>query len=374
MSKKKILFVFGTRPEAIKLAPLIKSFQNDLNFNIEICVTAQHKVLLQQVLKFFNIQPDYNLKLMQPYQTLFEITTHGLDALKKILEESKPDLVVVQGDTTSAFIGALAAYYKKIKVAHVEAGLRSDDKYSPFPEEINRALISRIADYHFAPTQTAVENLSKENVTKNVWMVGNTVIDALFESINIFGNGNEAKYKEFFSFLDFSKKIILVTGHRRESFGKPLSSICSALKELANRFEDVQIVYPLHLNPHVELPVKKLLKNIDNIFLLEPITYPYLIWLMKNSYLVITDSGGLQEEAPALNKPVLVIRDVTERMEGIKAGTAKLVGTKKSNIVRETSELLKSEKKYLEMKKAVNPYGDGQSVRRIVEIINNVMV
>ena len=306
---------------------------------------------------------------MKSNQTLFDICIEGLRGLEDILEVYNPDLIVVQGDTTTAFIGALAGFYKKIKIAHIEAGLRSGNKLSPYPEEINRVLISHLADCHFAPTQNAAKNLKNENIQKNIWIVGNTGIDALFLGLQMIEQQNEEDYRNFFSFLDFSKKIILVTGHRRESFGKPFESICHALKQIAERFEDVEIVYPVHLNPNVRKPVNHILKDIERVHLIEPLAYPYLIWLLKNSYLVLTDSGGIQEEAPSLGKPVLVIRDVTERIEGIKAGTAKLVGTDQQKIINEASVLLTSKKRYQKIAKRNNPYGDGKTSKRIREII-----
>jgi len=366
----KIFTIFGTRPEAIKLAPLIKEFQNFSNeIELKICVTGQHRELLDQVLDFFNIKPDFDLNLMKSNQTLFDICIEGLRGLEDILENNNPDLIVVQGDTTTAFIGALAGFYKKIKIAHVEAGLRSGNKLSPYPEEINRVLIGHLADYHFAPTQNAAKNLRNENIRKNIWIVGNTVIDALFLGLKIIEQQKKENYQDFFSFLDFSKKIILVTGHRRESFGKPFENICYSLKQITERFENVEIIYPVHLNPSVRKPVNEILGKNERIHLIEPLAYPYLIWLLKNSYLVLTDSGGIQEEAPSLGKPVLVMRDVTERIEGIKVGTAKLVGTDQNKIITETSELLISEKHYKKLAKRNNPYGDGKASKRIRDII-----
>ena len=361
----ELLFIFGTRPEAIKMAPVIKRFQQNNSFNTKICVTAQHREMLDQVLDFFDIKPDYDLNIMKPNQSLFDITANTLRALEEVLDEFKPDLIFVQGDTTTTFIGALAGFYKKIKIAHIEAGLRSYNKYSPFPEEINRVLAGHLSDYHFAPTQKAKENLFNENIKKNVYVVGNTVIDALFLGLDIIKGYGEEQYYKHFDFIDFSRKIILITGHRRESFGKPFENICYALKEIAER-EDIEIVYPVHLNPNVREPVNRILGNVKNVHLIEPLEYPYLIWLMSKSYLVLTDSGGIQEEAPSLGKPVLVMREVTERIEGIEAGTAKLVGTDKERIVKETIKLLDDKKEYEKMAKAVNPYGDGKTSKRIV--------
>ena len=364
----KILFIFGTRPEAIKMAPLIKEFQKENDFDTKVCITAQHREMLDQVLEFFYIFPDYDLNIMKPNQSLFDITADTLKGLERILDEFLPDLIFVQGDTTTAFIGALAGFYKKTKIAHIEAGLRSHNKYSPFPEEMNRVLAGDLADYHFVPTQRAKENLFNENIKENVYVVGNTVIDALFLGLDIIKKQGEEQYYKYFNFIDFSKKIILVTGHRRESFGKPFENICYALKEIAER-EDVEIVYPVHLNPNVREPVNRILKGIKNIHLMEPLSYPYLIWLMNKSYLILTDSGGIQEEAPSLGKPVLVMREVTERIEGIEAGTAKLVGTNKEKIVKEAIKLLNNKEEYEKMAKSVNPYGDGKASRRIKEIL-----
>lgn len=369
----KILFIFGTRPEAIKLAPLINEFKvKSSKFKVKVCVTSQHKEMLEQVIKFFNIPVDYDLHIMEPNQTLFKITSKIVERIEKVLDDFTPDLVFIQGDASSAFLGALAAFYKKIKIAHIEAGLRSYNKYAPFPEEINRVLISHIADYHFAPTIQAKENLNKEGITKNVWVVGNTVIDALFLTLKKIKKDVE-KYKKFFEFVNFDKKIILVTGHRRESFGEPFKQICLALKELAESFKDeIEIVYPVHLNPNVRKPVFEILKGLKNVHLIEPLSYPYLVWLLNKSYFVLTDSGGIQEEAPSLGKPVLVMRDVTERIEGIKAGTAKLVGTKKEGIFNAAKELLLNRQLYQKMAKAKNPYGDGKSSKRIVKIISRL--
>lgn len=367
MSKKRILIIFGTRPEAIKFAPLIKEFENYEIFDLKVCVTGQHYEMLYQVLDFFNIKPDFNFNLMKKNQTLFHITINVLSNMDKLIDKINPKMIFVQGDTTTAFIAALSAFYKKIRVAHLEAGLRSYNKYSPFPEEINRVLIGHLADYHFVPTERAKENLYKENIKENVYVVGNTVIDALLLGLDIIKREKEEKYYKYFDFIDFSKKIILVTGHRRESFGKPFENICLALKEISDNFNDIEIVYPVHLNPNVREPVNKILKDQKNIHLIEPLEYPYLIWLMNKSYLVLTDSGGIQEEAPSLGKPVLVMREVTERIEGIQAGTAKLVGTDKNTIINEVKDLLENHNEYKKMANAVNPYGDGKASKRIVK-------
>jgi UDP-N-acetylglucosamine 2-epimerase (non-hydrolysing) len=362
----KLLFIFGTRPEAIKMAPLILKAKDDASFDVRVCVTGQHNEMLQQVLDFFEITPDYNINIMTHDQSLFDITADILKELEIVLVKENPNLVLVQGDTTTAFIGALAAFYMKIPVAHIEAGLRSSNKYSPFPEEINRVLVGHIADHHFAPTLKAKENLLTEGKEAgNIYVVGNTVIDALFVTLGLIKN-REEEFRSYFNYLNFSKKIILVTGHRRESFGKPFREICIALREISER-QDVEIVYPVHLNPNVRKPVFDILTGINNIHLVEPLEYPYLIWLMSRSFFALTDSGGIQEEAPSLGKPVLVMRDVTERVEGIEAGTCRLVGTQKEAIVRETLRLLDDKDLYEQMATAVNPYGDGQSSVKILE-------
>lgn len=371
----RILLIFGTRPEAIKMAPLYWEFKKNNLFTVGICVTGQHRQMLDQVLDFFEIRTDYDLNLMKDNQTLFETTACCLKELESVLEDFAPDIVFVQGDTTSAFAASIAAFYKKVKVAHVEAGLRSRNKYSPFPEEINRILIGHISDYHFAPTEEAKINLERENVTENVWVTGNTVIDALFWGLRKIAENRqlEDEIKSFFETkFNINSKIILVTGHRRESFGEGFENICFALKEVAKRYKDVQIVYPVHLNPNVREPVNRILGNIENVNLIEPLEYPYLIWLMSKSYIVLTDSGGIQEEAPSLGKPVLVMRDVTEREEGVRAGAAKLVGTEMDNIVSNVNVLLESKKAYERMSKAINPYGDGKAAKRIVKVMREI--
>ena len=372
MSKKKVLFIFGTRPEAIKLAPLIKVFQNERNaFDVKICITSQHREMLKQIIDFFQIKPDFNLNVMKYNQSIFDITSEELKKLDKVLEQYKPDIIFVQGDTTTAFVGALAGFYKKIKVAHIEAGLRSFNKFAPFPEEINRVLISHIADYHFAPTKKAKQNLLREGIKDNIYVVGNTVIDALQLGLKLIEN-NEEKYKRYFKFLNFNKKIILVTGHRRESFGEGFKNICNALKEIALKYKDkIEIIYPVHLNPNVQKSVRRVFYKIKNIHLLKPLNYPYLLYLMRNCWLILTDSGGIQEEAPSLGKPVLVMREVTERVEGIKKGTAILVGTDKNRIIKEVEKMLYNQRKYIKMAKVKNPYGDGKTSYQIKNIILN---
>ena len=368
----KILFILGTRPEAIKLAPLIRVFRERKSFTTKVCVTGQHRQMLDQVLDFFCIASDFDLNMMKQNQTLFDISSDGLKLLEPVLTNFAPDLIFVQGDTTTAFIGALAGYYKKIKVAHVEAGLRSGNLLSPFPEEGNRKLISQISNYHFAPTTAASDHLKAEGITENVHVVGNTVIDALLWGLEIIKSKGDIVFKEAFKNIDFSKKIILVTGHRRESFGDPFLNICKAIKEIATKFKDkVEIVYPVHFNPNVQKPVHEVLKNLLNVHLIEPLSYPYLIWLLNKSYLVLTDSGGIQEEAPSLGKPVLVMREVTERMEGIIAGTAKLVGSNRAQIVNEVTDLIENPLQYEKMAKAVNPYGDGKTCERILNLLKS---
>jgi len=371
--KTRLLFIFGTRPEAIKLAPLIREFQKHAGtFEIKTCVTAQHREMLDQVLRFFCITPDVDLNIMRPGQSLFDVAAAELKALEVVFDTFTPDLVFVQGDTTTSFIGALGAYYKKIKVAHIEAGLRSGNKYAPFPEEINRLLAGHLSDFHFTPTEQSVKNLAKENIHEHVYSVGNTVIDALLLGLDLIKNSGDESYKQALRAVDFSKRIVLITGHRRESFGLPFENICVAIRETAEQFSKVEFVYPVHLNPNIQDPVNKILSGQSNIHLVPPLEYPAFIWLMSRSYLVLTDSGGIQEEAPSLGKPVLVMRDVTERQEGIDAGTAMLVGTNKEAIKKELARLLSDEVAYTSMAKAVNPYGDGKACERIVEIILSI--
>ncbi len=371
MSKRQLLFIFGTRPEAIKMAPLIKAAQQDSSYEVSVCVTAQHRQMLDSVLSFFNIKPDYDLDLMQPNQDLLDLTSVGLAKLKEVFQSANPEFIFVQGDTTTAFIGALAGFYHKKKVVHIEAGLRSGDKYSPFPEEIYRKLIGQIADYHFPPTKLSAQNLYDDGIKSNVHIVGNTVIDALFLGLDIIKSKGEDIYYEHFHFLDFNKKIILITAHRRESFGKKLEDICEALKFLAEKYKDIQFVYPVHPNPNVQETANKKLANMQNVFLIQPLDYHHMIWLMEKSYIIVTDSGGVQEEAPSLGKPVLVTRDVTERMEGVQAGTAKLVGSDTKVIITEVEKLINNQEHYILMSEAHNPYGDGKSCSRILEILRD---
>lgn len=366
---KKILFVFGTRPEAIKMAPLIKKFQGEAA-EIKICVTAQHREMLDNVLDFFDIKPDYDLDLMKPNQTLVDITSSVLIGLKSVLAELKPDYVFVHGDTTTSFAAALAGFYAGVKVCHVEAGLRTYNKFSPFPEELNRTLTGRIADIHFAPTKKSKQNLLSEGVlAEHILVTGNTVIDALLEGVEMLKSVDSPEIVNLNKLIDPNKKVILVTGHRRENFGDGFLNICRALKKIAEDNVDVQIIYPVHLNPNVQKPVFDLLSSVSNIHLIAPLNYEAFLWLMDKSYLIITDSGGVQEEAPSLGKPVLVMRDTTERPEAVEVGTVILVGTDPKRIYDEASNLLKNNEEYLKMSMLHNPYGDGHASGRIIDYI-----
>ncbi|MEB8347237.1 UDP-N-acetylglucosamine 2-epimerase (non-hydrolyzing) [Flavobacteriaceae bacterium KMM 6898] len=367
---KKNLIIFGTRPEAIKMAPLVKEFlKNDL-FETKVCVTAQHREMLDQVLDFFEIIPDYDLNLMKPGQNLYGLTADIITGLQPVLEDFNPDYVYVHGDTTTTMGASIAAFYSGAKVCHVEAGLRTFNKYAPFPEEINRSVTGRIADYHFAPTQTSFDNLVRENITKDAILItGNTVIDALLESVSKVDTITDPEIDKLKNSIDFNKKIILVTGHRRENHGQGFINICEGLRAIAETHPEVQIIYPVHLNPKVQKPVYEILRNIKNIYLIDPLAYPAFVWLMNKAELIITDSGGVQEEAPSLGKPVLVMRDTTERPEAVDAGTVILVGTDKQKIISEANNLLKDKKKYNQMSKLHNPYGDGKACQRIVQFI-----
>ncbi|MBB1315867.1 non-hydrolyzing UDP-N-acetylglucosamine 2-epimerase [Aliivibrio sp. SR45-2] len=369
MIQKKILTVFGTRPEAIKMAPLVHALANDDRFEAKCCVTAQHREMLDQVLDLFEITPDYDLNLMKVGQTLNDITARILLELKPVLQEFKPDVVLVHGDTATTFAASLAAYYEQIDVGHVEAGLRTGNIYSPWPEEANRRLTGTLTKYHFAPTETSEQNLIQENFNpKDISITGNTVIDALLMVKNKIDNNVELK-KELenqFPFLEPTKKLILVTGHRRESFGDGFERICEALAITAKQHPNVQILYPMHLNPNVREPVNRILSHIDNIYLIEPQQYLPFIYLMNRSDIILTDSGGIQEEAPSLGKPVLVMRDTTERPEAVTAGTVSLVGTDVEKIVKALDKLLMNEDEYKKMSFAHNPYGDGQACLRIL--------
>lgn len=358
----KILSIFGTRPEAIKLAPVLAEL-NKHNVSSVVCVTAQHREMLDQVLALFAIQPDYDLAIMQPNQSLAELTARALTKLDEVLRIEKPDWILVQGDTTTVMTAALAAFYHRTKVGHIEAGLRSFDKYQPFPEEINRKIATSVSDLHFAPTELSKQNLLREGVPEaNIVVTGNTVIDALLQVAEKPYDWDASPLAN----IPRDKRIILVTAHRRENFGTPLHNICAALRTIAEQYPDIHIVYPVHLNPNVQTVVQQTLANIANITLLPPLEYLPLVQLLKQSFLVVTDSGGIQEEAPGLGKPVLVLREVTERPEGVTAGTVKLVGTDKDKIVREIELLLTDKTEYDRMARAVNPYGDGNASHRIV--------
>ena len=373
----KVLTVFGTRPEAIKMAPLVHALARDPHFEAKVCVTAQHREMLDQVLKLFSIVPDYDLNIMQPGQGLTEITCRILEGLKPVLESFKPDVVLVHGDTTTTMAASLAAFYQRIPVGHVEAGLRTGDLNSPWPEEGNRTLTGRLATYHFAPTETSRQNLLQENIADaQITVTGNTVIDALFwvRDRVLSNEALSSELTERYSFLGNGKKMILVTGHRRESFGRGFEQICHALAEIAANNPDVQIVYPVHLNPNVSEPVNRILGHVDNVMLIEPQDYLPFVWLMNRAWLILTDSGGIQEEAPSLGKPVLVMREMTERPEAVSAGTVRLVGTDSQRIVDEVTRLLLDESAYQAMSRAHNPYGDGQACHRILSALKNNQV
>ncbi|WP_145531802.1 non-hydrolyzing UDP-N-acetylglucosamine 2-epimerase [Yersinia kristensenii] len=373
----KVLTVFGTRPEAIKMAPLVHALAQDEAFESRVCVTAQHREMLDQVLRLFEIQPDYDLNIMKPGQGLTEITCRILEGLKPVLEAFKPDVILVHGDTTTTLSTSLAAFYQRIPVGHVEAGLRTGDLYSPWPEEANRQLTGHLAMYHFAPTENSRQNLLREMVPDNrIFVTGNTVIDALFWVRDRVMNNPELRdsLAERYPFIDANKKMILVTGHRRESFGGGFERICSALAEIALKHPEVQVVYPVHLNPNVSEPVNRILKGIDNIILIDPQDYLPFVYLMNHAYLILTDSGGIQEEAPSLGKPVLVMRDTTERPEAVDSGTVLLVGTNINKIVDAVTHLLTDDAAYHQMSRAHNPYGDGHACQRILEALKNHQV
>lgn len=361
----KIMLVFGTRPEAIKMAPLYLELKKDKDFDVKICVTGQHRQMLDQVLDIFNITPDHDLNIMKEKQSLTTITSSVLTGLDDIFLEEKPDLVLVHGDPTTTLSTSLAAFYHKIPVGHVEAGLRSFNKYSPFPEEINRRVTGTIAELHFAPTEKNRANLENEGITQNVFITGNTVIDSMKYTINKDYVYKNSTLKE----IDFNKKTILVTAHRRENLGRPLENICESIKELALEDRDLQFVFPVHLNPLVRETVFGILEKIDNVFLIDPIDVQDMHNVMNNVFFVLTDSGGLQEEAPALDKPVLVLRTETERPEAVETGAIKVVGVEKENILRECKILLNNKEEYKKMAKSINPYGDGEATTRIRECI-----
>ncbi len=371
--RKKILLIFGTRPEAIKMGPLFKEFQNQSEiFDTKVCVTAQHREMLDQVLDFFEIEPDYDLDLMKPSQNLYGLTATIIESLKPILEEFNPNYVFVHGDTTTTMAGSIASFYSGAKVCHVEAGLRTNNKLSPFPEEINRQITGRICDYHFAPTENSKNNLLKENIAESsILVTGNTVIDALIKSVKKV-NESPSQFIQDLSKKIGNQELVLVTGHRRENHGEGFERICKALKTIALDNNDRLVIYPVHLNPAVKEPVNRILSGINNIILIDPLAYKDFVWLMNRSKIIITDSGGIQEEAPSLGKPVLVIRDTTERPEAIEAGTVLLVGTDEDLIVSKALDLLNNEDNFIKMSKLHNPYGDGLASKRIVEFIKNI--
>ena len=375
--KKKILSIFGTRPEAIKMAPVIKALESCAEeFESLVCVTAQHRGMLDQVLDLFEIKPDVDLNLMEDNQTLSQITARALTSLNDVLKEIKPDCVLVQGDTTTTMVGSLVAFYHGVRIGHIEAGLRTYNKKAPFPEEINRRMASVVADLHFAPTERAKQNLLMEGVDeKRIFVTGNTVIDALFIVVKRHSQpGVREKWNRYFGdefgiSFDNGRRQIVVTGHRRESFGKGFENICKALREIGHSYADVEIIYPVHLNPNVQEAVRRILENTERIHLIPPLDYEPFVYLMSKSYLILTDSGGIQEEAPSLGKPVLVIRETTERPEAVEAGTARLLGTDQNKIISETNLLLSNKETYLTMSMAHNPYGDGKASHNIIKIL-----
>lgn len=371
---KKVLAVFGTRPEAIKMAPLIHAFYRHSDFKIKVCVTGQHREMLDQVLDLFEIKADFDLNIMKSSQSLSEITSLVVTKLESILEEFKPSIVLVHGDTATTFAASLAAFYQQIEVGHVEAGLRTGNIYSPWPEEANRKLTAVLADLHFAPTKNSKENLLKEGIPdEKIFITGNTVIDALYLIKDKLNNNKELERKisSKFDFLDRTKKLVLVTGHRRESFGEGFNNICKALLKIATSNKDTEIIYPVHLNPNVQGPVNNILKDCKNIHLVEPQHYLSFCYLMDRSYIILTDSGGIQEEAPSLGKPVLVMRETTERPEAIESGTVILVGTNADSIEEQSNLLLNNKSVYESMSKAINPYGDGMACSRILKALSS---
>ncbi|EPL6456865.1 MULTISPECIES: non-hydrolyzing UDP-N-acetylglucosamine 2-epimerase [Providencia] len=373
----KVLTVFGTRPEAIKMAPLVHALANDADFEAKVCVTAQHREMLDQVLKLFEITPDYDLNIMKPGQDLTDITCRILEGLKSVFADFQPDVVLVHGDTATTMATSLAAFYHRIPVGHVEAGLRTGNLYSPWPEEANRKIAGHLAMYHFAPTENSRQNLLKESIPdSHIFVTGNSVIDALLWVRDKVMSDQHMMEKlgANYPFIDPNKKMILVTGHRRESFGGGFERICHALAEIAQAHPDVQVVYPVHLNPNVSEPVKRILHDIDNIILISPQEYLPFVYLMNHAYLILTDSGGIQEEAPSLGKPVLVMRDTTERPEAVDAGTVRLVGTDTQKIVNEVNRLLTDDAEYHEMSRAHNPYGDGHACQRILTALKSNQV
>lgn len=383
---KKVLLVFGTRPEAIKMAPLVKKLQGDSMFQTIVCVTAQHREMLDQVLEIFDIKPDFDLNIMKQGQDLYDITSRVLLGLRDVLNETNPDFVLVHGDTTTSTAAALAAFYKQIPVIHVEAGLRTNNIYSPWPEEMNRRMTGRLATYHLAPTELGRQNLLKENVeNQNIIITGNTVIDALFWIVNKIKDNTEladALQKNIKNVgydvdrITNERKLVLITGHRRENFGGGFKNICNAIRALSIKYPDVDFVYPMHLNPNVRKPISEIFgqgtEKLSNTFFIEPLDYLNFVFLMEKADIILTDSGGIQEEAPSLGKPVLVMRDNTERPEALEAGTVKLVGTDYDKIVEEVSQLIENEDSYNKMSRAVNPYGDGLACERIIDFMKNI--
>ncbi|MBQ7403232.1 MAG: UDP-N-acetylglucosamine 2-epimerase (non-hydrolyzing) [Lentisphaeria bacterium] len=369
---KRVMVVFGTRPEAIKMVTVAKTLKKYPElFDVKVCSTGQHRQMLDQVMDFFNLKADFDLNVMSPNQTLADVTCKVLKGMEEVFLQWRPDIVLVQGDTTTVMAAALAAFYQKIDIGHVEAGLRTGNRYSPWPEEMNRLIATQLATIHFAPTATSKANLLREAVNPElVHVTGNTVIDALFEAVEIMDNDKEllASLQEKFSFLDPSRKFVLVTGHRRENFGDGFLQICRAIKQIASR-EDVQLVYPMHMNPNVRKPVNEILGDCKNVHLIEPQDYPSFLYLMRKSFLILTDSGGVQEEAPSLGKPVIVMRDTTERPEAVEAGTVVLAGANEKNICSYVFKLLDDEEFYKKMSKASNPYGDGQASERIADLL-----
>jgi len=364
MKKIKVMSIFGTRPEAIKMAPLIKELEKRKEISSIVCVTAQHREMLDQVLKTFNIKPDYDLNIMKQGQTLTDVTTRALTGLEKVIVEAQPDIVLVHGDTTTTFAGALAAFYNQVAIGHVEAGLRTYDKYSPYPEEMNRQMVDCVTDMYFAPTQLSKENLLKQNVDENkIYITGNTAIDALKTTVK-----EEYSHKEL-EWIKENERMILLTAHRRENLGKPMKNIFKAIRRIIDEFEDVKVIYPIHMNPKVREIANEIFDGYNRVKMIEPLEVFDFHNFQNKSYVILTDSGGIQEEAPSLGKPVLVLRDTTERPEGISAGTLKLVGTNEDNIYEETKRLLSDKKLYEKMSKASNPYGDGHASERIVDAI-----
>lgn len=368
MTGKHVLVACGTRPEAIKLAPVLDALREG-GHAVSFVVTGQHRELLDPILRFFQLKPDVSLTAMRHGRDLADLTSVLVSGLRDVIKERRPELVLVQGDTTTAFAAALAAFYLRVRVGHVEAGLRTHDRFAPFPEEVNRRLIASLADLHFAPTDTARRWLEREGITEGVFVTGNTVTDALLSARRTIDAGLSLEFAREFDFLSPNRRLVLVTGHRRESFGEPFENVCRAIRQLAERHAHVEFVYPVHLNPNVRAPVERILSGVERVHLCSPVDYPRLVWLLSRAYLTLTDSGGIQEEAPTLGVPVLVMRDVTERPEGIEAGCARLVGTDTARIVGAVEELLLDASLHQRMAQVRNPYGDGQAARRIVEII-----